>query len=68
MIDTNDVQVVVVPDSRVAVVGFPDSGASDPNPMVDWFTGVGPPPDALIGAGPGDMYVDTLSGTIYQLR
>ena len=35
----------------------------------DWFAGEGPPPDALIGASPGDMYLDTLpGGLIYQLR
>lgn len=66
----NDVTVIVIPDSNVAVVGIPDNGegSSNPNPLVDWFSGDGPPPDSLIGSGPGDMYVDNLSGTLYQLR
>lgn len=46
-----------------------DSGViSVENPVVDWFTGQGPPPAVIVGAGPGDMYVDTLTGMIYQLR
>lgn len=63
--------VVNIADSAVSVIGGPDPGngsGGNLNPIVDWFTGTGPPPDALIGAGPGDMYVDILTGTLYQLR
>lgn len=68
---TSDVTVIEIPDSSVVVVGIP--GGSPPsggsvNPIVDWFTGTGPPPAVLIGAGPGDMYLDISAGTLYQLR
>lgn len=68
---TESTFIVEVPDSGVQVIGLPGSGADSGgsiNPIVDWFTGVGPPPDVLIGAGPGDMYVDVASGVLYQLR
>lgn len=42
-------------------------GGIGQNPFVDWFTGQGPP-SVVIGAGPGDMYIDTLTGLLYQLR
>lgn len=63
--------VINVPDSAVQVIGYPGGGldgGGSVNPIVDWFTGIGPPPDALIGAGPGDMYIDIESGILYQLR
>ena len=64
--------VVEVPDSAVSVVGLPSSGSPgggvSVNPIVDWFTGTGPPPPALIGAGPGDMYINVATGDLYQLR
>lgn len=69
---TTTTLVLKVPDSAVNVIGMPgtgDGGSSGHlNPVVDWFTGVGPPPDALIGAGPGDMYIDVTTGVLYQLR
>jgi hypothetical protein len=32
-----------------------------------WFVGEGPPPDSIPGALPGDLYLDSISGNIYQL-
>lgn len=72
--------VIQIPDSAVATVMVPKSGVQSitvpggfpggggDHPIVDWFTGIGPPPAALIGAGPGDMYIDLETGTLYQLR
>lgn len=34
---------------------------------VGLWTGEGPPPDPLPGAQPGDEYIDTLTGVVYQL-
>ncbi len=31
-----------------------------------WFTGTGPP-GTILGASPGDAYIDTTTGTIYRL-
>lgn len=31
------------------------------------FTGEGPPPDVIVGARPGDAYLDTTTGGIYRL-
>lgn len=36
--------------------------------QVDWFTGDGPPPALIPGAGPGDFYVDRLTGWLYRLQ
>lgn len=36
--------------------------------QVDWFTGEGPPPALIPGAGPGDFYVDSLTGWLYRLQ
>lgn len=36
--------------------------------QVDWFTGEGPPPPVIPGAGPGDFYVDSLTGWLYRLQ
>jgi hypothetical protein len=33
----------------------------------EWFAGDGPPPSVIPGAGVGDMYVDRLTGDLYQL-
>lgn len=38
------------------------------NPIVDWFSGEGPPLTPIPGAGLGDMYLDTTTGVLYQLR
>lgn len=32
---------------------------------VVWHTGQGPPPDPILGARPGDLYLDLLTGDIY---
>jgi hypothetical protein len=42
-------------------------GGTPTNPFVDWFTGEGPPPAVIVGAARGDMYIDTLTGKLYQL-
>lgn len=36
--------------------------------QVDWFTGEGPPPALIPGAGPGDFYVDSTTGWLYRLQ
>jgi len=46
--------------------GPPGAGA-DPNPVVDWFFGSGPP-TTITGAALGDMYQDVDTGLLYQLR
>ena len=43
-------------------------GGTPTDPFVDWFTGDGPPPAVIVGAGRGDMYVDRLNGDLYQLQ
>lgn len=50
----------------IAVPMHPDEPALT-SPVVDWFTGDGPP-STVIGAGYGDMYVDESTGILYQLR
>jgi len=32
-----------------------------------WWTGSGPPPDPLPGAKAGDLYLDTVTGDVYQI-
>lgn len=32
-----------------------------------WFTGAGAPPDPIPGSQPGDMYLDTTTGDVYQV-
>lgn len=44
----------------------PEGPQGRPGEIVDWFTGHGPP-GLIIGAGPGDMYIDEDTGTLYQL-
>jgi len=43
-------------------------GGDSSNPFVDWFVGEGPPGTDIVGAGRGDMYIDTLTGQLYQLQ
>lgn len=43
-------------------------GGTPEHPYVDWFSGEGAPPTSIVGAGRGDMYVDTLTGELYQLQ
>jgi hypothetical protein len=43
-------------------------GGTSEDPFVDWFTGEGPPPMTIVGAARGDMYIDTLTGQLYQLN
>ena len=42
----------------------PQGPQGDPGSV--WWSGEGPP-NVVIGASPGDFYIDTLSGTLYQL-
>lgn len=54
--------------NTVDISELQDGGGGTPqDPVVDWFSGEGPPA-FVAGSGPGDMYVDTLTGTVYQLR
>lgn len=32
-----------------------------------WFTGSGAPVEPIAGAAPGDLYLDTLTGTLWRL-
>ena len=51
------------------LVEAPPIGDDPTHPdYVRWFSGVGPPPDFIEGAQPGDMYVDDTAGAVYQLR
>lgn len=43
-------------------------GGTGSTEQVDWFTGEGPPPPVIPGAGPGDMYIDTSTGWLYRLQ
>lgn len=57
--------------SVVAVPGPP--GPAGPagapgKPGQPRFVGNGPPPDVILGAEPGDSYVDLTNGTTYHLR
>lgn len=72
-------KVVTTPPARPTVRVLPAPGPPGPqgergeqgpegDTVVDWFTGEGPPPAVIEGAGAGDMYVDTLTGQLYQLR
>lgn len=36
--------------------------------MVGWWEGDGPPPEAIPGAAPGDMYYDRIGSDFYQLQ
>ena len=66
-----------IPDG-VATLGFdgnltfdqrpPGSGGADEDPVVDWFSGHGPPTGTIAGAALGDMYLNLDNGLLYQLR
>lgn len=59
--------VFVGPDSTPTPVFIPGSYNPAGTVPVQWFSGDGPPPQFIAGARPGDMYVDELNGTLYQL-
>lgn len=65
VVDTAPGETVVL----VAVPGIPGipgpSGPSGANGVTEYH-GDGPPPVALIGSHPGDLYVDDLTGDRYQ--
>lgn len=44
----------------------PGSGGPGGEPQ-EWFSGDGPPPSAIPGASVGDIYIDRLTGNLYQL-
>jgi len=35
---------------------------------ISWFHGNGPPPTTIVGAAPGSIYIDDLTGNAYELR
>jgi hypothetical protein len=37
-------------------------------PLTTWFSGDGPPPEAIPGASVGDLYYDATNHVFYQLR
>lgn len=65
-VGTADGRVVVAlapgPPGPQGPQGVPGDGGSG----AAWFTGVGPP-GTIMGASPGDYYIDTSTGTIYRL-
>ena len=60
--------VHVVPVAGAPGEQGPPGPTGDPNPVVDWFFGHGPPNGTIVGAALGDMYQDVDSGLLYQLR
>ena len=42
-------------------------GGGTEDPVVDWFSGHGPPSGTIAGAALGDMYVNLDNGLLYQL-
>lgn len=69
--DDGGIQVVQIGTTgevvSVELIGAPVSSATT-HPFVDWFSGEGSPPPVVPGAGPGDMWIDTATGALYQLR
>lgn len=57
----------VLPVSQVPPLPRP-TPEPEPTGDLDFFQGEGPPPDVIPGAGPGDTYLDTISGDIYELE
>jgi len=55
-------------DAKVPSEFLPPGQGGDENPVVDWFTGHGPPTGTITGAALGDMYQDVDTGLLYQLR
>ena len=70
----DDGAMTVVTEQTVVTVtasgpqGPPGPSGPPGEAQVDWFSGEGPPPSVIQGAGPGDMYIDTLNGQLYQLH
>lgn len=54
------------PDGILKLAQRPPSEGGTGEPA-EWFSGDGPPPAVIPGAALGDIYVDRLSGDIYQL-
>lgn len=53
------------PDGILLAAQRPTVGNLDPQ---EWYAGDGPPPSVIQGAGVGDMYIDRLTGDLYQLN
>lgn len=63
------IQVVAEPVTVIEVVTEGPPGLPGvPGGIVTWFEGEGPPPLAIPGAVPGDMYHDQIAHRFYQLR
>lgn len=56
--------ILVLPLPGPAGAGLPGPAGRPGQPR---FVGSGPPPDALIGAEPGDQYLDQRTGDLYTL-
>ena len=63
-VETSETAVILAqgPPGPQGIAGYTDG-------YPQWFNGEGPPPDAIVGSQPGDMYVDVSpGGQVYQLR
>jgi len=49
------------------VAGSVGPAGSDGSRGTGWFVGSGPPPAEISGSIPGDLYLDTFTGEVYQL-
>ena len=52
---------------RDLLIQAPPTGGEAIVEYTRWWSGLGPPPEVIIGAKPGDIYVEDRTGTIYQL-
>lgn len=53
---------------RVVVMTGATTNTDSGTPGQPRWTGEGPPPATIIGASPGDTYLDTLTGDLYRLE
>ena len=51
---------------EIELLTTPGGGGSG-DPFVQWFAGDGPPPVTIIGSKRGDMYLNRLTGELFQL-
>jgi hypothetical protein len=53
-------------DMQVVLLSEP-SGGEPGSPGAKWFDGEGPPQEPIPNSNPGDYYLDTLTGDVYEL-